>query len=184
MPTLGEIQGREQFLEEEYNRDNYKRWPWGSFAFAAIVSAAIFLLAASPSNMAEFEPQQIALSVIFILIAVILLVPSVIGIIVYVIYKCVRAIGWKCVCQDCMDKFSFKKQMEKVHANDAKMAPPPSYLESERAQGKPYKQRSVRHPTIGNHMADISKERNQARYSDCHVFVMQNTLSNVPSILS
>ena len=108
-PPMGQLtEGARQAAAylEEYNRDNYKRWPWMSFLIVAVVSGCILFMAASPLSMGHMLSSQKALSAIFCIIAVLLIVPSVIGAAFYGLYLCFKSFNKPFPYQNFKDKMS------------------------------------------------------------------------------
>ena len=60
------------------NRDNYKRWPWTSFLVLGISTGSIFFMAGSPGQISETNGMPFYLSLIFLILGSIMLIPSVI----------------------------------------------------------------------------------------------------------
>ncbi len=60
------------------NRDNYRRWPWTSFLVLGISTGSIFFMAGSPNEITEAEGVSFYLSLIFLTLGTVMLVPSVI----------------------------------------------------------------------------------------------------------
>ena len=60
------------------NRDNYKRWPWTSFLVLSISTGSIFFVAGSPGDIWGTSGMSFYLSLTFLILGSVLLIPSII----------------------------------------------------------------------------------------------------------
>ena len=97
---------REEWLKREYNRHNYKRWPWGSFLVVALVSGVIFFVCGSPLTIKNMDGVILVVSIIFITLGSILLLPSLAAISFLIGLYIFRHAGMDCPCQSIVDRFS------------------------------------------------------------------------------
>lgn len=113
---------------QAWSRENYKKWPWASFLIVALSIGVIFVLAASPQTISRASGVSLALSIGFLTLGTILLIPSLIAIVILIwifiasntscrlpecIKHIIRVVNHKPLYDD-----NESKRQEKINASD------------------------------------------------------------------
>ena len=63
-------------FKEPISRDNYKKWPTASLVLTGLSCGSIFVAASNPLEIAEAKNEHLALQIMFMLLGLVTLIPS------------------------------------------------------------------------------------------------------------